>query len=63
MVRPRLNQGLNRCIALADDVHQQQEAEAAGADVVLLKGFPAARLIATIEGLLSQEEKAGAYAN
>jgi len=42
-----------RCIALADDVHQQQEAEAAGADVVLIKGYPAAKLIAAIEGLLS----------
>ncbi len=29
---------------------------------VLIKGFPAAKLVATIEGLLSQEEKGGAYA-
>ena len=36
--------------------------EAAGADAVLIKGFPAAKLVATIEGLLSQEEKGGAYA-
>ena len=52
-----------RCIALADDVQQQQEAEAAGADVVLIKGYPAARLIAAIEGLLSQEEEGGACAD
>jgi len=42
-----------RCIALADDVQAQQEAESAGADVALIAGFPAARLIAAIEGLLS----------
>ena len=48
---------LTRCIVLANDVRQQQEAEAAGADVVLLKGFPAARLIAAIERLLSDEEE------
>ena len=52
-----------RCIALADDVQQQREAEAAGADIVLLKGFPAAKLIAAIEGLLSQEEKGDACAD
>ena len=53
---------LTRCIVLADDVQQQQESEAAGADAVLIKGFPAAKLVATIEGLLSREEKGGAYA-
>ena len=54
---------LTQCIALADDIQQQQEAESAGADVVLIKGFPAAKLIAAIEGLLSQEEEGDAYAN
>ena len=44
-----------RCIALADDVQQQQETESAGADVVLIKGYSPAKFIATIEGLLSQE--------
>ena len=53
---------LTRCIVLADDVQQQQESEAAGADAVLIKGFPAVKLVATIEGLLSQEDKGGAYA-
>lgn len=42
-----------RCIALADGVEQKQEAESAGADVVLIKGFTAAKFIATIERLLA----------
>jgi DNA-binding NarL/FixJ family response regulator len=41
-----------RCIVLADDVQQQRNAEALGADVVLLKGFPPAKLATTIEKLL-----------
>jgi DNA-binding NarL/FixJ family response regulator len=40
------------CIVLADNTRQQQEAKAAGADDVMLKGFPAAQLFAAIEGLL-----------
>ena len=44
-----------RCILLADDVQQHQEAEAAGADAVLLKGFPAARLVATMVRLLPKQ--------
>jgi DNA-binding NarL/FixJ family response regulator len=46
------------CIALADDVPHQQESDAAGADVALVKGFPPAQLIATIEGLLQGRERA-----
>lgn len=46
---------LTRCIALADDVQQGQDAQAAGADVVLIKGFSPAKLIAVIEELLSRE--------
>jgi DNA-binding NarL/FixJ family response regulator len=42
-----------RCVVLADDVEQQQAAESAGADVVLLKGVPAAKLVATIEDMLA----------
>ena len=42
-----------RSIVLVEGSQQQQEAQAAGADVVLIKGYPAARLIATIEELLS----------
>jgi DNA-binding NarL/FixJ family response regulator len=50
-----------RCIVLADDVQQQREAEASGAEAVLIKGYPAAKLIETIERQLSQEvEDAGA---
>ena len=52
---------LIRCIVLADDVRQQQEAKAADAEIVLIKGFPPTKLIAAIEELLSQEEKGGAY--
>ncbi|HNT74037.1 MAG TPA: hypothetical protein PKH77_03340 [Anaerolineae bacterium] len=42
-----------RCLVLADSVQQQQEAEAAGAHRVLLKGLSGARLSAAIEGLLT----------
>lgn len=41
-----------QCIVLADDVQQQREAEALGADVVLLKGILPAKLAATVERLL-----------
>ena len=47
-----------RCIALANDVQHQQESEVAGADVALVKGFPPAQLIATIERLLRGRERA-----
>lgn len=46
---------LTGCIALADGARQKQEAEAAGADVALIKGFAAATFLATVEGLLSEE--------
>lgn len=49
-----------RSIVLTEDSQQQQAAQAAGADVALLKGHPAAELVATIEGLLSLEEEGGA---
>ena len=41
------------CIALADDVDGQRQALSAGADVVLIGGFPPSELIAAIEELLS----------
>jgi DNA-binding NarL/FixJ family response regulator len=44
-----------RCVFLADDVRQQQQAEAAGADAAILKGFPAAKLMLIIVKLLSQQ--------
>jgi DNA-binding NarL/FixJ family response regulator len=43
------------CIAVADGARQKQEAELAGADAVLIKGFTAATFLATVEGLLSGE--------
>ena len=41
-----------KCLVLADGVEQQREAEFAGADVTVLKGFPAARLVQTLSTLL-----------
>ena len=43
---------LTRCIVLADDVRQQQDAQVVGVDVVLIKGFLPTELIAAIEELL-----------
>jgi DNA-binding NarL/FixJ family response regulator len=51
-----------RSVVLVADSRQQQELQVAGADVALLKGFPAAKLIATLEGLLSQQEEGGTCA-
>jgi DNA-binding NarL/FixJ family response regulator len=42
-----------RCLVLADNSRQQQAAKSAGADEVLLKGYPAANLLTNIEKLLS----------
>ncbi|MFC2045892.1 response regulator [Chloroflexota bacterium] len=52
-----------RSIVLVEDSQQQQKAQIAGADIALLKGHPAAKLIAVIDGLLSQEEEGGACAD
>jgi DNA-binding NarL/FixJ family response regulator len=49
-----------RCIALVEDIEQQQQAESAGADVVLIAGFPPARFIAAIEGMLSHGKEGSA---
>ncbi len=46
-VRPQ-----TRCIVLADNIQQQQRVKAAGADAVLLKGFPMTQFFATMERLL-----------
>jgi DNA-binding NarL/FixJ family response regulator len=43
-----------RTIILVGTVEQQAEAEAAGADVVLLQGFPPGRLVAAIVKLVAQ---------
>ena len=42
-----------RTIVLVRDSQQQREAQAAGADIALIKGYPAARLITAIGELLS----------
>ena len=41
-----------KCLVFTDGVEQQREAESAGADVTVLKGFPAARLVQTLSRLL-----------
>lgn len=43
-----------RIIVLVNSVQQQVEADAAGADAVLLQGLPAGRLVAAIVKLLPQ---------
>ena len=48
-----------RCIALTDSVQQKQAAETLEADIVLFKGFQAAKLIAVTEELLSQQDSDG----
>jgi DNA-binding NarL/FixJ family response regulator len=45
-----------RCIVLAQHVGQRNEAEAAGADSVLISGLPPDRLVATLARLLSQTD-------
>ena len=45
-----------RCTVLVDNAQQEQAAKAAGADGVLIKGFPAAALFATVERLLAPQE-------
>ena len=46
------------CIVLICSARQQRDAQIAGADEVLLKGFPAGQLAAAVERLLP-EQKAG----
>ena len=43
-----------RYIILADTVQQQEEAQAAGADLVLLKGFAASQLFVAVETLMGE---------
>jgi DNA-binding NarL/FixJ family response regulator len=42
----------SRCLVLADDREQQQDATTAGADAVFIIGYPVASLLETIEGLM-----------
>ena len=52
----RVKSGWPQCriIMLVSDVEQQVEAASAGADVVLLQGLPAGRLVAAVVKLLPQ---------
>ncbi len=43
-----------RCLVLANDVRQQREAKSAGADMALVKGFPAGILFEVVERLLEK---------
>lgn len=45
-----------RCIALISSILQQQDAQVAGADEVLIKGSPAGRLSAAVERLLPEQK-------
>ena len=45
------------CIVLANTEQQEQVAISAGADEVLLKGFPTANLFAVIEKVMSRQEE------
>jgi DNA-binding NarL/FixJ family response regulator len=45
-----------RTVVLADHIDQQQALQAASADLVLLKGYPAAELFNIIERLLAQDD-------
>ena len=42
------------CLVFADDVQQQQRFRSAGVDAVLLKGYPAVKLLDVIAGLLDE---------
>lgn len=46
----------SQCIALVHNEPEDQIAKAAGADVVLMKGIPAAKLFAIVKELLSRTE-------
>ena len=45
-----------RCLVLADDAQQEREAETAGADVALIKGFLASKLFKIMEDLLPKRD-------
>lgn len=44
----------SRCLVLADDTQQLNKAESVGADVAVLKGYPASKLVATMKMLLTK---------
>jgi len=50
--RIKAGSGQTKCLVLADDAEEQQIAEAAGADAILIKGFTAQKFIKTVRRLL-----------
>jgi DNA-binding NarL/FixJ family response regulator len=46
-----------RCLVLVSDEQQRQRVGETSADLVLIKGYPPAKLITAIQGLLSCEER------
>ena len=50
-----------RIVILVDDEKQRQRLQGTDCDLVLIKGYPAANLIAAIERLLSQETGGDVY--
>ena len=52
LMRIKGNGFRSRCLVLTDSIQQRQEAQVAGADATLVKGFPAVKLFETIERLL-----------
>ena len=45
-----------RCLVLVNGEQERRRMQKTDVDLVLIKGYPAAKLIAAIEGLLSQEQ-------
>jgi len=43
-------------IVLAEDIAQQEQGKASGADSVLIKGFPAQKLIVIVENIINRRE-------
>ncbi len=54
--KSRQSQDHCKCLVLVDNSFQQRMALAAGADGVLLAGFPAAEFFATVENLLGRPQ-------
>jgi DNA-binding NarL/FixJ family response regulator len=55
----RLTAPRTHSIVLVDQIEQQQALQATSAELVLLKGYPAADLFARLERLLAQDEQGG----
>lgn len=45
-----------KCLLLVEGMRQQTQAQLAGADVALIKGYPAQELIETVQALLSRRD-------